>query len=157
MREDGKLIKSRKSGDGKQWLDSRLILEVEQTRFADGLDEVYKRKREVKNDSKAFGLSQTGEQKCWDMGCRGIGTFWESIIKNCSGHVTRHPKWRCLKGSWILRSLGRSHHHEYPPHFHFPRDRLWCLNDIFQLKYCLAPYDLDPGGPGWMSGKRGND
>lgn len=37
---------------------------MEQTRFADGLDVVYKRIREVKNNSNDLGLNQMGKQKC---------------------------------------------------------------------------------------------
>lgn len=38
-------------------------------RFADGLDVMYKRTREVKNDSRAFGISQIGKEKCHLLKC----------------------------------------------------------------------------------------
>lgn len=52
------------SRDGEKQLDCRISQEVEQIRFADGLDVVYKRLREVKDNSKALGFSQMGKQKC---------------------------------------------------------------------------------------------
>lgn len=52
------------SRDGEKRLDCRFFQEVEQIRFADGLDVVYKRLREVKDNSKALRFSQMGKQKC---------------------------------------------------------------------------------------------
>lgn len=79
QREDGDLIKSRKNGDGKKLLEYRFILEEEQTRFANGMNVVYKRK-EVKNNSKAFGLSQVNRKGiCCDAGKACFGSV---IIKN---------------------------------------------------------------------------
>ena len=45
-------------------MDAEDILKAETTKFADGLDVVYKRLREVKDNSKALGFSQMGKQKC---------------------------------------------------------------------------------------------
>lgn len=41
--------------------------------MTDGLDVVYKRKREVKNDSKVFGLNQMDKKKCHLLRCRTWG------------------------------------------------------------------------------------
>lgn len=40
----------------KKWLDCRYILKADLTRFAGGLNVRWERKREVKDDSKLFGL-----------------------------------------------------------------------------------------------------
>lgn len=49
--DDSGLDQGGGSGKGKSCLDSRFILKVTLTGFADGLDVRFKRKREVEDDS----------------------------------------------------------------------------------------------------------
>lgn len=49
---------------------------------------------------------------CLDVGYGGTGMFGESVIvKNCSGHATRHPNEDAEKAAAFYNtSLKRSHH-----------------------------------------------
>lgn len=53
----GTLVCSNSSRGGENWSIAGYILKVEPTGFADGLDAVREKKREVKDDSKDFVLS----------------------------------------------------------------------------------------------------
>lgn len=59
LREDGGLDLSGGCLSEKKWLDLWYIWKVELTAFADRWNKEYERKREAKDDSKAFGTRVT--------------------------------------------------------------------------------------------------